>query len=169
MENSGCFPWRKPAATESRYPTYGAYWVFKCFHNPSNSDMDYGMFNVHTNVNACDCTRGCTDTRKRVCTESWHWEKNPLPHRGIEPASAACRSDVPATELHPQKTKRLAKATAGVWLPSSLPASDSLCYIRLHNKDLTSVSAYAVAISPFVTFFYRFTEPDLGKVQKRGS
>ena len=114
--------------------------------------MDYGMFNVHTNVNACDCTRGCTDTRKRVCTESWHWEKNPLPHRGIEPASAACRSDVPATELHPQKTKRLAKATAGVWLPSSLPASDSLCYIRFHNKDLTSVSAYAVAISPFVTF-----------------
>ena len=21
--------------------------------------------------------------RKRVCTESWLWEKNPLPHRGI--------------------------------------------------------------------------------------
>ena len=37
---------------------------------------------------------GCTDTRKRVCTESWLWEKNPLPHRGIEPASAVWRSDV---------------------------------------------------------------------------
>ena len=24
--------------------------------------MDYGIFNVHTDVNACDCTRGCTDT-----------------------------------------------------------------------------------------------------------
>ena len=33
------------------------------------------------NVNACDCTRGCTDTCKRVCTENWLWEKNPLPHR----------------------------------------------------------------------------------------
>ena len=26
--------------------------------------MDYGIFNVRTNVNACDCTRGCTDTVK---------------------------------------------------------------------------------------------------------
>ena len=25
-----------------------ACWVFKCFRNPLNSDMDYGMFNVHT-------------------------------------------------------------------------------------------------------------------------
>ena len=24
--------------------------------------MDYGFFNVHTDVNACDCARGCTDT-----------------------------------------------------------------------------------------------------------
>ena len=24
--------------------------------------MDYRIFNVHTDVNACDCTRGCTDT-----------------------------------------------------------------------------------------------------------
>ena len=39
--------------------------------------------------------------RKRVCTEGWLWEKNPLPHRGIEPVSAACRSDALPTELHP--------------------------------------------------------------------
>ena len=32
------------------------------FPNPLNSDMDYGIFNVHTDVNACDCTWGCTDT-----------------------------------------------------------------------------------------------------------
>ena len=24
--------------------------------------MNYGIFNVRTDVNACDCTRGCTDT-----------------------------------------------------------------------------------------------------------
>ena len=30
---------------------------------------------------------------KRVCTESWLWEKSPLPHRGIEPAFAVCQSD----------------------------------------------------------------------------
>ena len=28
MENSGRFPRRKPAVTESRYPTYGVCWVF---------------------------------------------------------------------------------------------------------------------------------------------
>ena len=32
------------------------------FHNPLNSDMDYKFFNVRTAVNACDCTRGCTET-----------------------------------------------------------------------------------------------------------
>ena len=61
-----------------------------CFHNPPNIDMYYRTFNVCTDVNACDCARGCTDTR--VCTESSPWEKNALPHRRIEPASAACRS-----------------------------------------------------------------------------
>ena len=88
MGNSGCLPRGKPDATESRYPTYGACWVFQCFRNPPNSDMDYGVFNVRTDVNACDCAGGCMTTK-----ESLHREKNPLPHRGIEPASAACRSD----------------------------------------------------------------------------
>ena len=37
----------------------------------------------------------------RVCTESGLWEKNPLPHRGIEPASTVCGFDAVPTELHP--------------------------------------------------------------------
>ena len=28
VENSGCFPWKKPAATESCYPTYSVCLVF---------------------------------------------------------------------------------------------------------------------------------------------
>ena len=39
--------------------------------------------------------------RNRVCTESWLWEKNLLLHRGMEPVSAACRSDALPTELQP--------------------------------------------------------------------
>ena len=31
--------------------------------------------------------------RKRVCTESWLWEENSLPHWGNKPASAAWRFD----------------------------------------------------------------------------
>ena len=61
---SGCFPRGKPAATESCYPTYCACSMFWCFYNPPNSDMTYRIFNVRTDVNACDCTRGCTDTRR---------------------------------------------------------------------------------------------------------
>ena len=57
MGNSGRSPQGKPAATESRYQTYDACWLFYCFHNPPNSDMDHGIFNVRKDVNACDCTR----------------------------------------------------------------------------------------------------------------
>ena len=37
-----------------------------------------GSFNVH--IDACDCAWGLYEHCKRVCTESWRWEKNPLPH-----------------------------------------------------------------------------------------
>ena len=67
-----------------------------------NSDINYRIFNVHTDVNAFNCKWGCTAvTCKRVCTESWLWEKDHLPHWGIEPASVACRPDALATGLHP--------------------------------------------------------------------
>ena len=50
----------------------------------------------------------------RVCTESSPWETNPLPHRGIEPASAACRSDILSTELHPHPCVQLEGGRGGV-------------------------------------------------------
>ena len=54
---------------------------------------------------------------KRVCTESWLWEKNPLPHQGIEPASAACRSYAQPPELHPHpRARRWAMAKLGVMI-----------------------------------------------------
>ena len=52
----------KPDGTESCYPIYGACWVFLCFCNAANSDFGYKVFNVCTDVNACDCTQGCTNT-----------------------------------------------------------------------------------------------------------
>ena len=63
--NSGCSPQGKPAATGSRYPAYGACWVFQCFYNPPNSDMVFRVFNVRTDVNACYCTRGDVRTHVR--------------------------------------------------------------------------------------------------------
>ena len=64
MGNSGCLP-REIQLGQSRatQPTVHAS-VFQCFHNPPNSDMDYRILNVRTDVNACDCTRGCPDTER---------------------------------------------------------------------------------------------------------
>ena len=44
----------------------------------------------------------CFEYCKRICTESWLLKKNPLPHRGVEPASAVCQSATVTTELQPQ-------------------------------------------------------------------
>ena len=44
---------------------------------------------------------GCTDTVREFALKAVPGRKNPLPHRGIEPASAACRCDTLPTELHP--------------------------------------------------------------------
>ena len=46
------------------FVAYGACWVCLCCQNPPNSDMDYRIFIMRTDVNACDCTWGCTDTER---------------------------------------------------------------------------------------------------------
>ena len=64
----------------------------------------FGIFNVRTAVDACDCTRGPYGHRQRVCTGNRLWEKNSLPHRVLEPASVlrlACQSDALPTDLFP--------------------------------------------------------------------
>ena len=53
------------------------------------------------------------------------WEKKPLPHRGIEPASAACRSDAVSTEPHP--------------FPSAKPVANSNCK-RNERQFIVSVA-----------------------------
>ena len=59
--------------------------------------------------------------RKRVRTESGPWEKNPLPHRGLEPA---CRYDVLPTELHPRPiTMKRRKMTDHVRVGKTDPTS----------------------------------------------
>ena len=50
------------------------------------------LCNVCTDVIDWDCTPGCTNTHERVCTESWLWEKNPLPHGGNQICGQQCAS-----------------------------------------------------------------------------
>ena len=59
--------------------------------NPTNSDMNYRVFNVRTDANACDCTRGCTDTIRESALKVDSGRKIP----------SRTRSDALPTELHP--------------------------------------------------------------------
>ena len=60
---------------------------------PPNSDMAHTIFKVRTGANACDCTRGCTDTvQESALKDDSGIQKKKLLHRGITSVSAACRS-----------------------------------------------------------------------------
>ena len=48
----------------------------------------------------------CSDTVRESALKADSGEKNSLPNRGIEPASAACRVDALPTELHPHPSSR---------------------------------------------------------------
>ena len=126
MGNCGSFP-RGSQLQQSRatQPTMHA-GCFVCLHIPPNFDMDHRIFNVRTYVNACGCTRRCTDT-VRESAQKVDWESKSLaaPGNGIclsgvpvrhsinratSPtegtlisAFAACRFDTLSTELHPQQ------------------------------------------------------------------
>ena len=79
--------------------------------------MDYRIFNLCTNVDACDCTRGCTDT-VRECTESCLWEK------------ISCHTGEP----------NLPQRRAGTTLYQ-------LSYIPIPSAIFNSVSVYCIAIA----------------------
>ena len=102
MGNSGCFPRGKPAVIGSCYPTYNACWVFGYFsvsiiHQTltwTTGPLTCARMKMHPIV------RGGVRTLKESVMKA-DWEKNPLQHWGIEPASVVCRSDFLPTELHP--------------------------------------------------------------------
>ena len=77
----------------------------------------FGIFNTRTDVPACNCTQGLYGHRKRVCTESWLWQKNPLLHRGLEPAS------------------RLRLAFQSNALPTELSQPQLLCTVTLMGRE----------------------------------
>ena len=51
--------------------------MFQWFHSPPNSDQDYRIFNMRTDVNACDCLRRCTDTIRECALKVDSWRKIP--------------------------------------------------------------------------------------------
>ena len=54
----------RPQWSSCSFCGYGACWRCLCCYNPLNSDMECSIFHVRTDVNACDCTEGCMDTKR---------------------------------------------------------------------------------------------------------
>ena len=92
--------------------------IFLCPNNGVAATAE--ICNVHTDADACDCTRGLYGHRERVCTESGLWEKNPLPHRGLKPASVllpAFQSDALPSELSLSQAFKLRSISSSEFKP----------------------------------------------------
>ena len=84
------FPWK---ASYDRFtlPNLRCMLVVRCCHNPPSSNMDNKIFNVRTDVHACDCTRGCADTVRESALKV-----DPERKSLAAPGNRTCVSSVPA-------------------------------------------------------------------------
>ena len=87
MGNSACLTWiRLQQPQERLYPFLPVCAVFLC---PKQWYVcrRVGFFSKHVDVDERDCDGTPTpepELHKRVCSESWYWEKSPLPCWGVE-------------------------------------------------------------------------------------
>ena len=77
---------------EQRYPFLLVCVVFLCVQTMVYVWLPVlGIFNAHTDANACDFTHRLHGHCKiRVCTGSWLWEKNSLLSWELKPSSVLC-------------------------------------------------------------------------------
>ena len=95
------YPGMAQQPQKQRYPLLSVCAVFPCVQTMVWLPA-FGIFNMDTDADACDCTRGLYGHRKSVCAGSWLWEKTPLPHWGLKLVSVlrlAFLSDALPTEL----------------------------------------------------------------------
>ena len=85
--NSSRLTWVDTATV--RAPLYRSYQYVHCFCVQTMVWLPvFWSFDVHTDLDACDCTQGMYGHRKRVCTGNPLWDQNPLPHRRKRTSSA---------------------------------------------------------------------------------
>ena len=69
------YPGRAQELQEQCYPFLLVSAVFPCVQTMVWLPV-FGIFNVHADVDACDCTQGLYGHRKRVCTGNWLGKKS---------------------------------------------------------------------------------------------
>ena len=121
----------------------------------------FGIFNVCTDVDACNCTQGLCGHSKRVCIWNWLWEKNPSPHQGLEPLSVlhlAFQSDALPTKLFfpPQHARSswvccqvnnwyLQDNMGWFWMTLTVPVNLSFLFIYKHDTSFMMHTFHAVS------------------------
>ena len=101
MGNLGCLTWiRLQQSVEQYYPFLTVRAVFSCVQTKVWLPM-FGIFNVHTDVTACGCTWGCTDTVKESALKVDSGRK--IPGHAREPNVLAAHSSN-AVPIEPCKT-----------------------------------------------------------------
>ena len=144
MGNSGCFPRGKPATQSTVHA--------RCF----------SVSIIHLTLTRTMGSLTCTQMLRHAAAQAWgggdtltesalevgSGEKNPLPHRGIEPASAACRSDALPTELHPPRDRvwKGHRANLFLYLQSCPGSSCGGCHCQWRSR-WTGGHGWATAVS----------------------
>ena len=87
---------------------------------------------------------------KRVCSESWLWEKNPLSHWGIEPASVVCQSNalINWATSHPRHLQiAISAQTVGFVLYACITGTRGRVYLYLYNRYNRDTFCFSVVES----------------------
>ena len=92
--------------------------------NPPNSDMDYGIFNVHTDVNACDCTWGCADTARESALKADSGRKIP------------CRTG--ESNLRRRRAGLMLYQLSYIPSPLTSPSNSLVCLIEIYRAVFSS-------------------------------
>ena len=100
--------------------------------------MDYMIFNVHTDINACDCTRGCTDTVNETALKVDCGRKKIL-----------CRSG--ESNLHQRSAGPMLYQLSYLPIPATSPFPSSL-------RECVSRKFSWIVAGPFFFFFFSFLD-----------
>ena len=120
--------------------------------------MDYKIFILHTEVNACDCTWGCMDIERESALKV-DWEENPLPHRGIKPASAMWQSD--ALTAQPQ----FCRIAEPLWVDPDLKIE--ICACKVISTEEKKRKSVEWIIKPSPKYLRATKKPPLPSLKKQ--
>ena len=107
---------------------------------------------------------GVHGQQKTVCTDSWLWEENPLPHQGIVPVSVAWWSDALtnwATFYPKMKLKCWSYCRFDIFATNRPGTALESTIISSHTKTLWQVCRKPIRAKPWVSWIRQQTPGNL--------